>query len=146
MERVRRVGFWLFGLALILHGFAHIPAILSAWQLKSYEDVSRQPNALIPNAGETAVALLGIIWFVAAAAFIVTGVGLLLHVDWWAPVASLATCSSLLMTILWHEDAIIGLVINIALIPVFVGVFFWTIWGPAQQTPIERKPWLHTPA
>lgn len=144
MEKRRRVGLWLFGLFLFLHGFAHIPGILGAWRLKTYDDISHQPNSILPDASDTAIALLGIFWLVAAVSFVVTGAGIILRGDWWPPVASLATCSSLLMTILWHEDAIVGLVINIGLAVVFIGAFVWSNWGPAKWSPLKQL--THTSA
>jgi len=113
---------WAFALLLIMHGFAHLPGVLGSWKVKSFEDVSYQPNAIFTDAGDTTVFLLGIVWFTAAIGFLVAGISLLVHFEWWPHIALGAMLTSLIPTILWNQDARIGLELNIALLIVILGV------------------------
>ncbi len=125
MDIFPRLVRWAFALLLILHGFAHLPGVLGAWKLKTFDDVSFQPNAIFTDASDTTVFLLGIVWFMAAIGFVVAGISVLVHYDWWPHIALRAVVTSLIPTILWNEDARIGLVLNIGLLIVVLGVLGW---------------------
>lgn len=125
METFTRLVRWAFALLLILHGFAHLPGVLGSWKLKTFDDVSFQPNALLTDASDTTVFLLGVVWLMAAIGFLVAGVSMLVHYDWWPHIALRAVVTSLIPTTLWNEDARIGLMLNIALLIVILGIMGW---------------------
>jgi hypothetical protein len=119
MNLVRRIGRLAAGVLLMLHGIAHAPGALGSLKLATFDDVSFQPD-LLPGAGDGLVMLLGVIWVLAAAAFVVAGIGLILR---WsrATVAVLgAIALSLPLTVLWYQDAVAGLILNGAILFVFL--------------------------
>jgi hypothetical protein len=111
------------GFFLVLHGLAHSPGVLGSWKLATFEEVSYRPNILLEDASEWVVALLGVVWLIAGAAFIIAGLGLLLRAVWWPRVATLAVVASLVVTTLWREDAVVGLVIDVGVLVLLVGLF-----------------------
>lgn len=104
------------GVFLALHAFAHAPGILAAWKIIEYDDASFQPNVILTDASDTAVAILGAIWLVSAVAYLIAAFGLLWDQRWWPSATFVAGTISLVMTVLWMEDAVVGLVINVAVI------------------------------
>lgn len=112
-----------FGGLMILHGIAHSPAILGSWGLAAFEDVSYQPNVLLTNAGDGMMLLLGGIWLLAALSFVAAGIGVLRQTFWWPLAASIALVLSVAMTMLWQQDAAIGLLLN-GLILAIIGAMY----------------------
>jgi hypothetical protein len=115
---------WIaLGGLMILHGFAHLPAILGSWKLATVDDVSFQPNVLFTNASDALVYALGAVWLVAALSFILAGVGVLRKSFWWPAATAFALVLSVSMTMLWQQDAAIGLVLNGFLMLVLMGLY-----------------------
>lgn len=124
MRLLKAIPWFGFGLFLILHGIAHSPAILGSWKLlDSIEDVSRQPNILLTNAGDGLIYVLGFFWLLAAVSFVIAGIAVLRTAYWWPMAVSLAIVLSLPMTMLWREDAVIGLIINALILAGMSGYF-----------------------
>jgi hypothetical protein len=120
---------WIaLGGLMILHGFAHTPAILGSWDIATFDDVSRQPNILLTNAGNTMILVLGGIWFLAAVSFIVAGIGVLRQAFWWPVVTALALTLSVTMTMLWRHDAAIGLLLNAVILAVMTAMYLIGQW------------------
>lgn len=115
---------WIaLGGLMILHGFAHTPAILGSWGLATFEDVSRQPNMLLTSAGDGMLLVLGGLWFIAALSFIIAGIGVLRQAFWWPMMASLALVLSVSMTMLWRNDAAIGLLLNGVILAIMAAMY-----------------------
>jgi hypothetical protein len=115
---------WIaFGGLMILHGFAHSPGIFGSWQLITVEDVSHQPNILLTNAGDVMMLFLGGIWFLAAISFVIAGIGVLRQSSWWPMATAVALVLSVTITLLWRQDAAIGLLLN-AVILVIMGTMY----------------------
>lgn len=117
---------WIgLGGLMILHGLAHSPAVLGSWKLATFEDVSYQPNVLLTSASEPLVYALGAVWLVAALSFIVAGIGVLRHAIWWPAATAFALVLSVGMTLLWQQDAAIGLVLNGVLLVVMMTLYMF---------------------
>jgi hypothetical protein len=131
MKLLQTGGRWIFGIFLILHGFAHLPGVLGSWNLGDFEDVSRQPNILLNHASDGVIYLLGALYLVAGVSFIAAGIGLLRRASWWLMALAVALPLSFLVTTLWWRDAMIGLVLNLIVLAVLAAAVF----GPqfAQQ-------------
>jgi hypothetical protein len=123
MRLLHNLPWVLSGGLLALHGFAHTPAVLGSWGLATFEDVSFQPNVLFTDAGDGFVRVLGAIWLMAAVSFLVAGIGIIRQADWWPLATGVAVVLSVPMTILWREDAFVGLILN-AVILGMMGVWF----------------------
>jgi hypothetical protein len=121
MRLIRFVPLLATGMLMILHGFAHSPAVLGSWGIATFDDVSRQPNVWLTNAGDGLIWLFGLVWLLAAIAFIVAGVGIVRHAAWWPVATATALVASTPMTLLWREDAVVGLVLNGFILAGFLG-------------------------
>jgi hypothetical protein len=125
MRHIRLVPVFMIGALLILHGFAHFPAVLGSWEFATFEDVSYQPNVLFTDASDALVRVFGVVWAAAALSFVVAGYAIARRASWWPRATAAALALSLPMTMLWREDAIAGLVINAA---VLAGLVVWGSW------------------
>lgn len=114
------------GAFLGLHAIAHAPGILASRQVTTVEDASFQPDVLVTDASVTAVAVPGAAWLVSTIAYLLAAVGLITNRRWWPAATLVAGVISLAMTLLWMKDAIVGLVINVALIGVLAALAVWT--------------------
>jgi hypothetical protein len=123
---------------LVLHGFAHSPGVLGSWKITTFDDISYQPNVLLENANSWAVALLGAVFLLAAVLFITAGLGVIRRAAWWLSWATLATATSLTVTLLWWEDAIIGLVIDLIVLAV-LAVFWLRQHVPSRPDTLARS-------
>lgn len=115
MNLVRRIGRLAAAVLLMLHGIAHAPGALGSLKLATFDDVSFQPN-LLPGTGDGLVMLPGVIWVLAAAAFVVAGIGLILHWSRSTAVVLAALVFSTPLTVLWYQDAVAGLILNGAML------------------------------
>lgn len=130
MRFVRNLPWIIGGLFLILHGFAHMPAVFGSWNIATFDDVTRQPNFLLTSAGDTMIYVLGAVWFFAALSFVIAGIGVLRQSAWWPMMIALALVLSVPMTVLWREDAFAGLLINGVLLAA-MGV--WYLLGIREE-------------
>jgi hypothetical protein len=118
------------GIVVILHGTVHVLGLLGSWNLVTFEDLSRQPNFLLTGASETTLYFLGAIWLFAAISFVAAGIGLLRRAQWWPLAMAMALVLSVPMTMLWREDAVVGLMLNGVLIAVMAG---WYLLGIREE-------------
>lgn len=130
MRFLRSLPWLIGGVLLILHGFAHTPATLGSWGLATFEDVSRQPNFLLTSAGDGMLIILGTVWLLAAISFVFAGVGILRQSYWWPMMTALALVLSVPMTMLWRDDAVIGLLLN-GILLAFMAV--WYLIGMREE-------------
>jgi hypothetical protein len=122
--------FIVIGGLMMLHGFAHLPGVLGSWELATFDDVSRQPNVLLTDAGDGLLFVLGAFWLLAAASFVVAGIGVLRQANWWPMAAAIAIVVSLPITLLWKDDAVAGLALNTVLL---VTLFVWFMFTSIQE-------------
>jgi hypothetical protein len=121
MSSLYRIATVIVGIVLVLHGIAHAPGALGSLKLATFENVSYQPN-LLTSAGDGVVMLLGVFWVVAGIAFVFAGASIILrwHRAWFAVVTAVAI--SLPLTVLWYQDAVVGLVLNAVVLVAIVAL------------------------
>ena len=123
MRFLRFVPWFFTGVLMILHGIAHGPGVLGSWNLATFEGTTRQPDFLLTSASEVMLTILGAIWLVAAIAFVIAGIGVLRQAIWWPMATALALVFSVPVTLLWRDDAVLGLMLNGVLLA-FMAVWF----------------------
>ena len=99
---------------LILHGFAHLVGFVVPWKLMTLEEMPYTTRILDGriNAGSLGIRIIGVLWLLAAQAFLVAGIGLLLHWSLWLPYTLIVTVISILLSIVGWPDSKIGLLVN----------------------------------
>lgn len=107
---------WLVVALFALHGMVHLVGFNATWGLgaSGVGSVPTFPAGL--TAGSPVVLALGVLWLVAMAAFLAAAVGLILHAAWWRGVAAGAAALSLLLCVAWWGDALVGVLINVAIL------------------------------
>jgi hypothetical protein len=126
-SRRSKSGGWryLVGAVFSFHGLIHIMGFAATWQLGQFSAVSRTP--MVPSGlagGSMAVLLLGVLWLVAALAFLAAAVGVTFRAAWWRGTAFGAALLSLLLCLAWWHDAWFGAVIDLAILA-GLAVFGW---------------------
>lgn len=120
-------------LALLLfgHGFAHLPGFLAFWKLATFKEMPYKTAILAGNVnvGDFGIRVVGVLWLVAALAFVASSISTATRLSWWQPVTLITSVFSLLLCIIGWPDARVGLFINIALIA-FLLVNKQTGWLP----------------
>ena len=92
----------LFALPLLIHGVAHIGGFRASWT--SHESGFKDRPWLFSKDGTLQSPIgriFGVLWLVAAAAFLVAGLGLLFSQPWWPTVAVPAAILSLVVILPW---------------------------------------------
>ena len=115
---------------LALHGFAHFVGFAGAFGLA--ESVPYKTTVLggTVNLGDAGIRVFGIVWLIAAAAFLVASAAAMTNQAWWTRALLVATTGSLVLCALALPEAWIGIVLDL-LILAAVGV--WRMgWIPAR--------------
>ncbi len=108
---------WLVVGVFIVHGLVHMMGFSAAWRLGGSARVASVPTFPAGlTAGSPVVLALGALWLVAMAGFLSAAVGLALHAAWWKAVATMAAALSLMLCLAWWNDAVIGVIINVAIL------------------------------
>lgn len=102
---------WLAGLFLVAHGLVH----LAIWLPRHQEGAPMDPGHS-PFLGDVRAASV-VLAVIAAVAFVVAGIGVLLATTWWAPVAIGAAAVSLaLVALTFTPWWLFAVVIDVAVI------------------------------
>jgi hypothetical protein len=98
----------LVALVLIMHGLAHAMGFLESWTRINvgFRDA---PWVLGGATVESAVGkAFGLLWLVAMAGWVGAGLGLLLHQEWWVPLAIASAVVSLVTILPWWNTVVDG--------------------------------------
>ena len=103
---------------MTLHGIAHLVGFAGAWQLSAAANVRYKTTVLGGHfdLGDAGIRAIGLLWVLAAIAFVAVSAGAMLHAEWWLEAAVLVVIGSLALTILELPEARIGAVVNVALL------------------------------
>lgn len=104
------------GVLFILHGIAHLPGFLGAWQL----DPKIPHTTTVLNGtfevGEAGIRAIGVLWLLTGVAFAVAAVTVFANVLWWPPAAFGVALASLVLCVLGWPLAKFGVPINLAIL------------------------------
>lgn len=121
----------LFTLIVLGHAIAHLPGFIVYLRLAELKDMPYKTTILASsiNVGDIGIRVFGVLWLIAALAFVASGVGAFTRLTWWQPIMLITAAFSLLLCILGWPDTRFGLLVNLALI-VFLLVNRQTGWLP----------------
>lgn len=107
-----------FGIFLILHGFAHLVGFVVPWRLMSNAEMPYKTTLLAGHwdVGDVGIRITGIIWLVAAVAFLFAGIGVIRQSPWDEMLGLSVTVGSFIMCILSWPEARIGVFVNVAIV------------------------------
>jgi hypothetical protein len=101
---------------MILHGIAHLAGFAGSWHLGADLPYKTTVLAGRVDLGDTGIRLAGLLWLVAAIAFVVAGAGAALNYDWWVKATLYVTLASLVLTLIELPAARLGLIVNVAIL------------------------------
>ena len=115
-------------LLFIVHGLSHLPGFLVPWGLVASAEMPYTTKVLGGTAdlGSVGIRLVSILWLVAAVAFVVAGIAVLVSDGAWRTLALAAVAGSLSLTILGWPQSRIGLALNLVLLA-------YLVWGPGLE-------------
>ena len=107
---------------MALHGVAHMVGFAGSWQLASTNDIPYKTTVLGGNLdlGDAGIRIVGVLWALAAVAFVTVSGATALDKSWWPTAAVIVALSSMALTLLELPQARIGLVVNLALIATLI--------------------------
>lgn len=107
-----------FAVFLVLHGIAHGVGFASAWRLGEFRDAPPDTTLLAGrlDVGGSGMRVMGVLWLVTGAAFVLAAAGVWRDAAWWLPVTASVAVVSLAMSILGLPEARIGVVIDVLIL------------------------------
>ncbi len=108
---------YLVAALLALHGVIHAAGFAWAFQLAEFDDLGG-PTLLLETSGpgDSMILAMGGLWMVAALAFIAASVGIAVDSWWGVSLAGAAAVVSLVVTVVWWDDARIGAILSAAIL------------------------------
>ncbi|NIM94204.1 MAG: ABC transporter permease [Anaerolineales bacterium] len=108
----------ILGIIFIGHGIAHLVGFVSPWRIMESEEMPYKTTLLNGrvNVGDVGIRVVGLLWLIAALAFIAAGVGVIILQPWWSTLALTTAIYSLILSVLGWPDSRIGVLIDILII------------------------------
>lgn len=108
---------WFVVIVMVLHGLIHLMGGVNELGIAKIQELSGKTLIALPNSVQT---LLGAVWVMAVAMFIIAAIGLGIKQTWWKPLAISAMIVSQALIVIWWPDAKWGTIGNII---VFISLF-----------------------
>lgn len=113
---------WVLSIVFIVHGFSHLVGFVVPWGIGEVKDAPYKTTLLADrvDVGDTGIRVFGVLWLIAALAFVVAGIACLTGQAWWITYATWTAVFSLLLSILGWPDARIGVVVDLMILALLV--------------------------
>jgi len=100
---------------LALHGLIHLIGFVVPWKIASPEGFPYRTTILAGRVdlGDAGIRSVGVLWLLAALAFVLAGAGLWAGQSWWWPLAIGVAIASLVLCVLGLPDAWAGILANL---------------------------------
>lgn len=110
------------GIFLLLHGFAHLVGFVVPWQLMGSEEMPYKTTLLAGrwDVGNVGIRINGVLWLVAALAFMFAGISIVRQAQWWEAFTLCVTLASLALCLVGWPEARLGVYLNLAIL-----LFLW---------------------
>jgi hypothetical protein len=115
---------------LALHGFAHFVGFAGSFGLA--ESIPYRTTVLggTVDLGDTGIRAFGVLWLLAAGAFLVASAAAMTNQEWWLKALLVAAAGSLVLSLMTLPEARIGVLLDVLILAV-VGA--WRMgWIPAR--------------
>ena len=109
-------------IVMTLHGIAHLVGFAGAWQLSAAGGAPYKTTVLDGHfdVGDAGIRVVGLLWVIAAVAFVTVSAGAVMQSPWWLEAAVPVVLGSLALTILELPEARIGAVVNVVLLAILL--------------------------
>jgi len=107
----------VLALLLIAHGIAHLVGFVSSWELATLAELPYKTTVFSGrlDLGDAGIRLIGVLWLLAALAFLVAAIALATGMSWAGRFMLAAVIASALLCVAGWPDARIGLAVNVGL-------------------------------
>jgi hypothetical protein len=106
---------------MVVHGLIHAMGFAGAYELAEFEGPSKTPtNFVAADVGSPMLKVLGALWLVALAAFLLAAALLLADASSWRAAAVTGATISTVLVALWWQDAPFGALANALVIAAVV--------------------------
>ncbi|HEX7241045.1 MAG TPA: hypothetical protein VF263_12305 [Longimicrobiaceae bacterium] len=103
---------------MLLHGVAHLPGFLVPWRLVEAGALPTGTTLLAGrvDVGGAGIRAFGVLWLLAAAAFLLAAFGAWTDRTWWVQATAAVALASLLMSVLAWPASRIGVAVNLVVL------------------------------
>ena len=103
---------------LVAHGIAHLVGFVSSWKVATLAEVPYKTTVFSGHldVGDAGIRVMGLLWLLAALAFLITAVGVATETGWAVRFTLVAVIASLLLCVAGWPDARIGVAVNVGLL------------------------------
>jgi len=102
---------------LVAHGIAHLVGFISSWKLATLAELPYKTTVFSGplDMGDAGIRIIGLLWLLAALAFLVTAIALVTATGWAGRLMLVAIIASTLLCVAGWPDARMGLAVNVGL-------------------------------
>ena len=115
---------------LLAHGIAHLVGFVGSWRLSPKVPYTTTVFAGRLDVGTAGTRVLGVLWLLLAADFLLTAGAAMMGLPWWPRAALVAATGSLVMCVAAWPNGVIGAVIDAAIILAVVVWRLGLVGGP----------------
>jgi hypothetical protein len=109
---------YVLSLFLLAHGVAHLVGFVVPWRLTTLKEMAYKTTILggRVDLGEAGIGVVGLLWLIAAAAFVAAAGACVFQAPWALPFTLALSGASLLLCAIEWPEARIGVFVNIGLL------------------------------
>lgn len=113
---------WVLSIIFVVHGFSHLVGFVVPWGLGEVKDAPYRTTLLgdAIDIGEGGIRVFGVLWLIAALAFVVAGFACLTSQTWWIPFATWTAALSLVLSVLGWPEARVGIVVDVLILVLLI--------------------------
>jgi hypothetical protein len=108
---------FVFAFLLVAHGVAHLVGAISSWQLATLAGLPYKTTIFSGrlDVGDAGIQVVGVLWLIAALAFLVGAIAFITDRDWAGRFVFAAVAASMLLCAMGWPDSRLGLAVNVGL-------------------------------
>ena len=109
---------WLLAFVLVAHGVAHLVGFVSSWKLATLAELPYKTTLFAGrlDVGDAGIRVIGVVWLLAALAFLVAAGAVAITTDWAGRFLFAAVIASFVLCMTGWPDARIGVAVNVGLV------------------------------
>jgi hypothetical protein len=113
---------WVLSIVFVIHGFSHLVGFVVPWGIGQVKDAPYKTTLLADaiEVGDRGIRAFGVLWLIAALAFVVAGFACLTSQAWWTSFAVWTAAFSLVLSILGWPEARLGTAVDLLILVLLI--------------------------